>query len=836
MKFSVTQHVKDNSPVVHSLDWQTFSDALLVYEYREQKLAGALFSPAEFNGGKEAHNVVAVHFGVLDVDGEKVMGPQGKKVHGGVPAADFFELLKLAGKYDAFTYTTWSQPFAASREAWCARLVVPFSRPVLPSEWAVVRARFVAEFGGKSDSTTDDATRCFFTPALPTGSEWAASVWRSADWAGGSRTWDVDAALRAGPITGAPVPVAYDARDPIPRDAVARLAARLSKAPNPKRLRAGLLMRTGLDGHKMAESGGRHEAKIDVTWALAVAFPSGSAVSLADHFRLSLDLMREDGEDDPLEKFIDLIESAQRKVHAEVQEATQSAALGLSHKISIAYEGKGTTRTQPYTTEELATWETDAPLAHRWILQVGSAVWVFFDGAYIGPFQREAIGTACVQWLAPAVAAGVNCHTVDEKGKRRIKDLGELVGSYGRVCTVVEADMSARSTYLDAARQAVVEAPCPLRALVASYDDEVDQWLRLLAGKKYARLCDWLATCTWLRECAPAVFLKGASGAGKNLLASGLARLWTPSGFTPMTHALGQFNASITRCPLVYADERVPETFKGEPRTEELRELITTSVFQINQKNRPLATCYGSARVIIGANNFGVISRKAEFTPEDAQALADRFILIDVGTLEHCPARDWLIAHGGAAWGETAVSGDRIARHALWLRDEVESGRRPFTRGGRMVVPGDAAELMSALQTGSKTPWDVLSWVWEFLHDQQRHIASSAGRAFACFTQSGQAWVAPRLLLQAWEHYMPGERAPSFAHLTEAVRGLLKPQKESRMRKGGRGGERVTYQEVRIEQLTAWAEAQGKDVSDMPALLAVDTDAIGVPGRASGAN
>ena len=94
-KFSHLTHAKSKSPIVNEKSWPAFTDAVLVYDFRENK-DGELFSPAELVGGRETHNVQAVHFGVLDLDGEKVPGPNGKKVHGGVPVPEFLEILKLA--------------------------------------------------------------------------------------------------------------------------------------------------------------------------------------------------------------------------------------------------------------------------------------------------------------------------------------------------------------------------------------------------------------------------------------------------------------------------------------------------------------------------------------------------------------------------------------------------------------------------------------------------------------------------------------------------------------------------------------------------------------------
>jgi hypothetical protein len=741
----------------------------------------------------------------------------------------------------AFAYSTWKQPEASQKGLARVRVFLAISRRVTPEEWPTFYQASAQRFGATlADDTANEPTRFYFTPALPIGSEVHATLWTSKGYQDGTaEPWDVDEALENAPPLPEPGVITSKGTDPIPRDALLRLASKLEKSDDHQKLRIGQLLRTGLNGHEIALSGDRHVALRDMAWRIAIAFPTGSAITIAEHFRLSLDFMRVAGvEQDPVVHFCGLIESAQSKVQSQAAEQERLVLSQQARKTAIAWASAGLQRTSSYSQAELAEWsrpENGGPLESRWLLQSGEAVWIWFHGNYVGPFIRSAIGPACAQWLAPAVSAGVDVYKITPQGERLSKTTAELVGAYGRVLRSVEADMTAERTTYDDRRSAVIEAPCPLRSLEPKHDPEVEEWLRLLAGGKYDRLCDWLATCTWLHECAPAVFLMGASGAGKNLFASGVARLWSESGFTPAEHALGQFNAAVTACPLVYADEHIPENWKGEPRTEELRALITTSTFQINQKNRPLVSCRGAARVVIGANNFGVISRKADFTPEDAQALADRFILINVGTVEASAARDFLIAKGGATWGDSVVKGDRLARHALWLRDEVQAGRRALVRGGRMVVPGDASELVTALQTGSRVPWNVLSWVWAFLQDPAKHVAASVGRSLSCLVHEQRIWIEPSLLVRSWDHYLQGERAPTLEQIERAVRGMLHPEREHRLRRGAGG--KVKYRALRLEQFEAWVRTHERDVSELPALLSVDTELLGVtPKRASDAN
>lgn len=837
IRFSTLQHAFDKHPANAQAEWGTLLDALTRYDYRAVKEQGPLISPATFTADstgprKTKDHVEAIHFLALDFDD--------------VPADKVIEILRSLEPYQAITYTTWKQPQATAAGLMRFRAMLPMSRSCSPQEWPIVYLCAVRDFGASAlDTSCSDPNRFYFTPALPLDSNgnpctWAAQTWRSP----GSAAWDVDQALAKPRDAQQPAAQAIGwkpGRDPIPREAVLRLATRLSKRSDPKDIRMGTLMRAGLDGHAIAEQGERHAALRDVAWRLAQAFPTGAADGLAELFMQSLDLMRAEGvQSDPVKHFEGLILSAQRKVQDDALEEQASTALGSSRKIALAFEGLGVRRGTPYTSEELTQYAREGgPLESRWILQAGSAVWIHFAGDYVGPFMREAIGPACAQWLAPAVSAGVEVHKIDDKGNVRIKDLHELVGQYGRVVQNVEADMSARVAYLDPGRSAIVEAPCPLRKLEPCYSPEIDGWLRALGGPKYDRLCDWIACVTFLQVCTPAVFVKGASGVGKNLLALGLGRLWSEGGPTPMTHALGQFNAQILACPLVYADEQIPETFRGEPRTEELRELITASTFKINQKNRPVSAARGSARVIVGANNFNVISRKAELTPEDAQALADRFILIDAGTEDNAPAKDYLTTRGGPDFTRSWVDGDGIARHALWLRDEVLAGRRVLQRGSRFIIPGDAHELVTALQTTSRVPSDLLEWVWQFLQDPARHLAANVGRPPACLVKSSQIWISPRGVLQTWDHYMGSERAPSANLFDRTTRGvLLSERKGGRFRarvnhstgpQQSREQDRVKYQRLNLEALVSWLRARDEDLTDLPRLLATDTEQLGKP-------
>lgn len=854
MKISYLANITSSSTVHEVASFDALRAGVLgAYDYRAQK-DGPLISPAEFSGSDtKAESVVAVHFGAFDLDE--------------ITPAQWTEVLSRveARGLRAFSYVTYSQPAASQVGLVRARLMLELSRPCSPVEWKAVWISIVSALGRSAfDEACKNVNRSYYLPSLPLGCEAFAQSWSSP----GELAWDVEAGLRESHAPDAPSQ-AIAGSQPIPRDALTRLAAKLQRSDRGEDLAVGQMLRSALDGHAFAPSGARHLAKRSLTMRIAMQFPFGNAIQIAEHFRQALDLMRDGTEtEEPFDKFVGLLESAQAKVQ-EDRQTRESAGYALQqNNLTVAWQGQGHDRGTPYTPYELnaACARLRCPsLDKRWIVQKGELFYVLFldpvrGPIYLEPVSRSAVSTSIEQNLAPASTAGVSTNSRNERGEPEPKTLDQLVAQYGRTVSFSEMSMLAPCTYLSPLESTIVEACATLRILPAEYDEEIDEWLTLLAGDsapetiasrakpgtKAARLCDWLATVTELDKPAPALFLKGEAGVGKGLFADGLARLWGSDRPTSLQQAMGTFNQAITRCPLVLGDERIPETFKGEPRTEELRELITTRVFELNRKNRDVITCHGALRIILAANNFGMISRRAELTPEDALALADRFILIEPSPL----ARDYLIQKGGPVWGETVVMEDRLAKHAHWLREQSEiyqalgtdiragaaSGRHVL-RGTRLAVPGDAHVLADALQSASRTPWAIMRWLWSFLKKPETHLSMSAGRPFAAVVargdnlpvgaaSPGELWVCRERLVECWDHYLSGERVPSREQLAGALRALLEAKETGGRLRRGKGGA-TAYYRVRLEVVLQWARQNGEDVDDLNEWLTRETEKIG---------
>lgn len=731
---------------------------------RRTEKDGPLFSPCEFDGtGKGAESAVRVWFGVLDLDS--------------LDATALTALLQKADRFDAFAYSTHSH----SAEKPKARLCIRWSRPASASEYAAVWRALAADFPG-SDAQCKDAGRFYYLPSAPEGAQ--AAAWRSS----GREAWDVDA-VRA--PEAAPDPGAHDT---LHVGALLRWAkrARNSKAAEARAI--GEIAVAGLSGHAMApDKGGTRDATLfRLACSLASEFPTTDPQALAAEFEPSCSHWT-DCARDPVLNLREKIERKQREVRAARGTAGEALSGRQTENLAIALR-----RRHPYTPEELAEYSAAhaLPLSRRWLVALDDSVWAQIDGSYVGPWRGLAAGPAVAQALAPASSAGVSLYAYDAKGNLALRQTSDLVQSYGVALDDVEADLTAKRAVLDPVRRVLVQAPCPLRDLEPEYNPEIAEWLELLApGTKHESLLNWLAAVTRLEVAAPALYLYGASGAGKNLLAYGLARLWSSSP-SSLAAALDGFNDDLLRCPLVYGDERIPDR-NGVPRTEELRELVTRQEHSINRKHVRRFVAKGACRVVLSANKPNLTARNAELSADDVKALGDRLVSVKVPAA----AADWLAQRGGVAFTASWVRDSGIAQHALWLRET-----RAAVPGTRLAVPSDSAELVAALRVGSGLRWQTLYWICSWLRDPAVHARATTGREPAALLDAGGLWVSYARLAESWTHYLPGERQPSVERVAHAIQDMAREQ---------RAGGVVRYGRLDFTALVSWCDGAGEPVPSL---------------------
>lgn len=759
----------DKRPKPETLSWSDFVGRYGKHAVVRDKKAACLLSPAEWPANdceRKAANVLRVHFAALDLDG---VAPD---VVTGIRA--------LLEPYAYLMYTTWShaQEFKKSG-LWYLRVLVPLSRPVEMREWKAFWPRLSHFFGDVTDSNCKDPGRVYYVPSS------GEDCLENRVFTQPGRSLHVDSLLSA------PEPGAASHAD-IGRPALQTYAKLLRSRTGAHSQRMGEILTKVLKGDVFAEPGKRDDTIYKLAGILAEKWPHIEPEALAAHFKPSLAKMASTQSDAPT--IDDVIEKIGRQQEAARKEASESAGSGcdsITQRIRLAFAGE---RETPYTDEELECFAKEQGVSRqdftkRWIVEEGASYYVFKGGDYQAPVSLHGLYNTAYTDLAPAITAGVDCFRITDKGASIEKTEKQLIRNYGTTAKRAIATFSASKSYYDWKTDTFVEAVCPLRPLAPEYSEQVDRYLRLLGGKQAQILLDWVSVVTKLDEPCAALFLHGVPGSGKTLLANGLTRLWSEGEATNINQVLGSaFNAALTNCPLILADEQLPSFIKREGSTAELRELIQGTQRTLTRKFKSVITLKGAVRLIITANNRNLFNTRDALSNEDISAVRDRILYLYAGQ----ESKDYLSAMNRAERKEMVV-GDEIAKHALWLRDHHQPQNED-----RFMVPGQDSLFHQSLVTGTGFRPDVCQWLTNYLlnpnpvnHDSERLIR----------IEDGQLLVTARALSSFWKIYDGTDKKPPRALLiSDALSGLSSGKKHLR-----NGNDVPTnYWKIRTELLIGW--------------------------------
>lgn len=690
-------------------------------------------------------------------------------------------LISLRG-YAAVVYTTWSHGSVWRQQAlWCLRVVVPLVRPVSAEQWPAVWPRIAAALGGVADPQCKDPGRLYYLPSCPPTEVEDAHLWILEG-----------VSLDPSDLPEVPLQAVEQATPQTPQVPAVRgdlmgAARRLLSRASPYHRALGAAIRLAAQGEPFAEKGDRNDLAYKVAGALAEMLPEATPESLGVLFAPSLQLMGEPTQ----QAFVDQVRRHQAQgtqVHAEKKQQRSS---DLQIRIRAAFLSD---RDTPYTAQEIAALAeqhncTQEELSRQWIVQYQRAYYLLSPLGYRGPQTPESVAVAAMRDLAPASAAQVELFRASKQGPV-LKTPGELMQAYGSVADrAVTSLLVQRSTF---ERGVFTEAVCPLRPLKAEYSEAVAKWLCFLGAQHESTLLDWLSIATALEDPCAALYLDGAPGTGKTLLADGLARLWTTAHPTPLSQAMGGFNEVLTQCPLVLADEMIPKDYKGQPRTEELRQFIQERTRPLRRKYLSATPLEGATRVIITSNNRELLTSYQNLSPEDIQAITERLIYIE------CPvdARRFLQSLG-TKHVRAFVEDDEIAKHALWLRDN-----RKVERGGRFYVEGKDSRLLRQLTVGTGLRSAVCHWLVSYLLSPRKLDSTGDRLVFVC---DGSLYACARGLSQRWASYETHEKAPSIARLGRALQGLS----ACRIKSTAGDGRRTYYWQLDTENLISWATQVG---------------------------
>jgi len=391
-----------------------------------------------------------------------------------------------------------------------------------------------------------------------------------------------------------------------------------------------------------------------------------------------------------------------------------------------------------YTPDQIAKFASDngvtpAQFNKRWIIQHASTYYIFSDGKYKSPVDRESVIAHVFRELSGIPSISLETFS---QGSIRPKTRQEIVRDYGDAAIHLRGSFYEKKSKYTLETNTFCEALCVPRDITPRYYPEIHKWLVLLGGPQADKLLDWIATVTLLTWQSSALYLSGAAGSGKTMLATGLSRIWHMGGPTRLENITGAFNADLFHCPLVFGDESVSCS------TTDLRELVGSNSRTLKRKFLSNTFVDGALRIIL-ADNSGRLLRDHDLAGSDVEAVASKFLNIKV-TQE---PTDYLRSIGGRSGTAGWVDGEKIAAHALWLADPQN---RKVVPGNRLIVEGDGPSLAQALVVQGSATGVLCEWIAKYINSPQPAISQEGGVVLG----HGEIWVSAEVLEKHWDTYV----------------------------------------------------------------------------------
>ena len=653
--------------------------------------------------------------------------------HDGITDPERDALLERASCLDFVMHSTWNHRGEKYDGKGAYRLVLRLSRPVLPREWRRLYKQVATELGAPYDKSTCDPVRFFFAPFYPAGGpEPFVHVNRGVP-------LDVDMFLAeapsdpraGGPQAGGSTLTHAHFRGILPTQ------GRLEKL-EPGRVRDGYEgLRKALDGRPFAEPGERDNTLLGMSWVLATSFPkyeSDQIVAPLAHL-LDVDEPEPGWPAESLRSKLERDLPMARAEQLETAQANTAAAGGIDYTeehIAKAVKALGLPNAEALTRQLLVV--------------VKGHVYCFHDDDYRHLGTKDHAEDAVPNLLlGMAGALPVSIGESSAKGWLP-KKFSQLVNEYGTVVTAVNKDLRIEHSSIDLRRSVFNHAVCRRdRDLQPKFSVGYDHLIRSWNEPAFL---DWLATVAKLDKATCGVVLVGSPGSGKSITAAGVARLWN-SRYTPLRDVNSSFNDSISRCPLVYAEETVPWDFRRD--TGLLKDLITSDNQQLRAKYQDNAALAGALRVLIAKNDHALFEAGEILTPNTVRALEQRLLLVDTGTK---PA--------------PYFTPEEIAQHILWLEQHHKT--QPSERGG-LWVTGRPSKLHWRMRAyTSRASVSVCQWLLNWLENPA--LCADTGGKLHRLNSVGM-WVNPQLVYSKWATYCSAEgKQPKQSEVAAALLGL----------------------------------------------------------------
>lgn len=558
-----------------------------------------------------------------------------------------------------------------------------------------------------------------------------------------------------------------------------------------------------LKGRSFAELGERdaaiQRAASTIVWAVGASYNFAPDV-VAEIFRPSLKIWADElGADKTLDeemaKVIEKVKRAQKEFQAaQEKEAAQLAAIENALKRSIE-------AAQPPPVQS-----PGAVMRRREkhsIIMYGNNHYVFNYGLQeTDPqpegysrvlFEKELLTYCQSAWEGSPLST-----TYERDDQVKDKTLLRIKSEYATVANDVYGDLTLAKSYFDPSTGIFHEAVAPLRGLEPRFDANIDAWLQI-ATDNPDKLLDWLACVTLLQDACCALYFVGESGAGKSLIADGIARLWTEGNPAQLKNVVGNFNEDATRCPFIQCDEGL-DGGRGADVSKVLRSLISSHSFTRTKKQATNTSVHGAVRILIGANNTDLLKNIARMSlnKHDIKAISKRFLLLNTTS----KSKEWFEMNNVAkVLSDQWVKGDLFARHLLWLRDN-----RVVVRGDRFIVDGCPGGVERVMARGSEREQFVAQWIAGFLAEPRviYGLYKSQKRISLAGVGNGQLRINAKAILEFWDAYIGPEykKATPFV-IAQALKRISTGQQR------GSGGNRARYFDIDPVYIFDWADESG---------------------------
>lgn len=256
-----------------------------------------------------------------------------------------------------------------------------------------------------------------------------------------------------------------------------------------------------------------------------------------------------------------------------------------------------------------------------------------------------------------------------------------VLQAFGTRVSEVVLDLAAQSPYLEdnGRRGKALVVPVGQRVTVDPvYHKDIQEWLEVLGGDDVDGLLSWLHWALKLEDPLCALFLCGAGGTGKSMIAQALATFYA-GRFVSFDEAVARFNGRLAVSPIIWLDEG-----SKEANTSRFRELVGNSIHKIERKHVDPETLRGNVRVFISANREDALRLDDVRTVDDVNAITKRVRFIRVTEA----AKRWLDRRGGRKLTEEWVLKNgrpgALCEHIAWLAENY----KPASVGSRFRVEG----------------------------------------------------------------------------------------------------------------------------------------------------